>query len=389
MQFQLGDSMRREVVVSLFGFLCLTVLSTAPGYTQDTLTYANASRLSTLYVFPSTVNDKLALEAALRFNPKDAAAHYLLGVWYFARAETPQALHHWSEAREHSPQIPALEASMGLALLHEARDVSRAFETFDAGIKDDPRNIVNYSGAVVAMTLLGRAPRDREKEIERYPDMKQMPNSLVYELALNRAESGDYNGAIDLFRGRFFSREEGGTNVRQVWVEVRLLQAMGLASTEKCEEALRIADTLGAPVTGLSFTSDGLSPFLETPRTRYLLGGLYASCAEPEKAAAKLLRAAGSRGVVDLLWAWAASKKIGNSTDLDSRDRLLTAAAEAEARAKQRGHESLWHYTAGILWTAGGQPDRGNKQLREAFLYPDDGLSHHLARLALTGATPR
>jgi len=31
--------MRREVVVSLFGFLCLIVLSSAPGYTQDTWTW--------------------------------------------------------------------------------------------------------------------------------------------------------------------------------------------------------------------------------------------------------------------------------------------------------------------------------------------------------------
>src|SRR5204863_558298 len=39
--------------------------------------YAQASRLSTLYVFPSTLEDKLALEAALRFNSNDPTAHYL------------------------------------------------------------------------------------------------------------------------------------------------------------------------------------------------------------------------------------------------------------------------------------------------------------------------
>src|SRR6516162_5630840 len=148
------------------------------------------------------------------------------------------------------------------------------------------------------MTLLGSVAHVLVDEIEPQPDRKEMLNYVGSGLELNRAESGDYDGSIDLFRDRFFSREEGGTNVRQVWVEVRLLQATGLASAGKCEEGLRIADTLGAPVTGLSFTSDGLSPFLDTPRTRYLLGGLYASCAEPEKAAAKLLQAAGGRGVV-------------------------------------------------------------------------------------------
>jgi tetratricopeptide (TPR) repeat protein len=351
--------------------------------------YAEASRLSTLYVFPSTLDDQRALDAALRFNSKDATAHFLLGVWYFARARTPEALRHWADAREHNPQIPALEASMGLALLYETRDFRRAFDAFDAGVKDDPRNIVNYSGAVVAMTLLGRSAADRVKELERYPDLKQMPNPLVYELALNRAEAGDSEGATSLFRDRFFSREEGGTNVRQVWVEVRLLQAAGLAKARDCQNALKIADTLGKPVAGLSFTLDGLDPFVEAPRTRYLRGDIYAACAQREKAAQEFAKASEGRGTSNLLWAWAASKNAGHPQDSDSKASLLSAAAEAEVRSKQGSHHGLWHYTAGILWIAAGRTDRGNEELGEAFLAPDDGFSHHLARLAMAGATPR
>jgi tetratricopeptide (TPR) repeat protein len=351
--------------------------------------YAEASRLSTLYVFPSTLDDKRALEAALRFNSKDATAHYLLGVWYFARAKTPEALRNWADARERNPQIPALDASMGLALLHETRDFGRAFEAFDAGIKDDPRNILNYSGAVVSATLLGRSAQDRVKELERYPDLKQMPNPLVYELALNRAEAGDYDSATGLFRDRFFSREEGGTNVRQVWVEVRLLQAAGLAKAGNCQKALLMADAIGKPVAGLSFTQDGLDPFVEASRTRYLRGDIYLACAQREKAQQEFAKASEGRGTANLLWAWAASKRAAEPPDRDSGSRLLSAAAEADGRSKQGSHQGLWRYTAGILWIAAGQADRGNQALRETFLSPDDGLSHHLARLALSGATPR
>jgi len=351
--------------------------------------YAEASRWSTLYVFPSTLDDQRALQAALRSNSKDATANYLLGVWYFARTKSKEALRYWAAARQLNPQIPALEASMGLALLHESRDFGRAFEAFDAGIKDDPRNSVNYSGALVAMTLLGRSAQDRVKELERYPDLKQMPNPLVYELALNRAEDGDYDGATSLFRDRFFSREEGGTNVRQVWVEVRSLQAAGQAKAGDCQNALKLADSLGKPVAGLSFTLDGLDPFAEAPRTRFLRGEIYATCAQREKAAQEFGKASESRGSTNFVWAWAASKKAGRVEDSDPKARLLKAAEEAEVRSKQGSHPGQWHYTAGILWIAAGQTDRGNEQLRETFLSPDDGLSHHLARLALAGATPR
>jgi tetratricopeptide (TPR) repeat protein len=169
--------------------------------------YEEASRLSTLYVFPSTSDDRLALEASLRSNPGDATAHYLLGNWYFARGKTAEALREWRAAHERNRKIPALDASTGLAYLHESRDFGQAFEAFHAGIEDDSRNIVNYSGALDTMTLLGKPVQERVKELERYPDLRQMPNVLVYELALNRAEAGDYDGAAGLFRDRFFSRE--------------------------------------------------------------------------------------------------------------------------------------------------------------------------------------
>jgi len=89
------------------------------------------------------------------------------------------------------------------------------------------------------------------KTLERFPDLDRMPTSLVYELALNRSEEGNYSGAIDLFRNRFFGSEEGGTNVRQVWVEVKVQQAVGLARTGHCQDALAAARALGSSVPGL------------------------------------------------------------------------------------------------------------------------------------------
>jgi tetratricopeptide (TPR) repeat protein len=143
----------------------------------------------------------------------DATAHALLGSWYFARSKTQEALREWNAARQLNPRIPALHANIGLALLHEVHDFDGALNAFEDGIKNDPKNIVNYSGAVSAMALLGKSASDRMKSLERYPDLKQMPTSLVYELALASTEAGNYGGAVALFHDHFFGREEGGTNV--------------------------------------------------------------------------------------------------------------------------------------------------------------------------------
>ena len=167
--------------------------------------YLQASRLSTVNIFPNTIEDQQALKAAIRTNEKDATAHYLLGTWYFARAKTEEAIGEWQKARELNPQIPVLEASLGLALLHVKRDFAGALHVFAEGIRNDPSNVVNYSGSVSAMAVMGKPAAERAKTLERYPDLDRMPTSLVYELALNRAEEGNYKGAIDLFPNRFFS----------------------------------------------------------------------------------------------------------------------------------------------------------------------------------------
>jgi Flp pilus assembly protein TadD len=178
--------------------------------------YLQASRLSTAYIFPNSFEDQQALKAAIHADEKDATAHYLLGTWYFAREKTDEALSEWQQARKLNPRMPVLEASIGLALLHGRRDFAGALDAFEDGIKNDRSNVVNYAGSVAAMTLLAKPAAERAKTLERYPDLKRMPTSLVYELALNRAEAGNYSGAVDLFRNRFFGSEEGGTNVRQV-----------------------------------------------------------------------------------------------------------------------------------------------------------------------------
>jgi tetratricopeptide (TPR) repeat protein len=180
--------------------------------------YAQASRLLTLYIFPARVEEQRALRGAIRKNEKDATAHYLLGTWHFARGQTDAALSEWNRAHELNPKIPVLQASTGLALLNIKHEFAPALNAFEEGIANDPLNTVNYSGAVAAMTLVGKPATERVKVLERYPDLSRMPTPLVYDLALNRAEEGNYEAAMDLFKNRFFGREEGGTNVRQVWI---------------------------------------------------------------------------------------------------------------------------------------------------------------------------
>jgi hypothetical protein len=111
--------------------------------------------------------------------------------------------------------------------------------------------------------------------LENYPDPANLPSNLLYELILNLAEAGEFDKATALFHNRFFPREEGGTNVRQIWLEVQVLEAMSLAQNRQCSAATETIDHLGEPRADLPFTHDGLESFLRSARFRYLIGTIY------------------------------------------------------------------------------------------------------------------
>ena len=282
-----------------------------------------------------------------------------------------------------------LEASLGLALLHMKRDFGRALNVFAEGIKNDPSNAVNYSGTVAAMAVLGKSAAERAKALELYPDLSHMPISLVYELALNRAEEGNYEGAIDLFQNRFFGSEEGGTDVRHVWVEVKLQQAIGLARTGHCEEALVTAKALGSPVPSLSFTQDGLKPLLDSARTNYLLGEAYSACGQKEEAEGRYRLSAQGTDSSDVVWEWAAAKKLSGYDANLWREHLTSALSRAEFNARNSASQGWWVYSAGVLQMALGHEAQGKASLRESLLLPDSRMSYHFSRLAMEGATPQ
>src|SRR2546421_1423173 len=216
-----------------------------------------------------------------------------------------------------------------------------------------------------------------------------MPTSLVYELALNRAEKGNYKGAIDLFQNRFFGSEEGGTNVRQVWVEVKLQQAIGLAQTGHCEEALATAKKLGSPAPGLSFTQDELQPLVNSARTNYLLGETFSACGQKEEADRRYLVSMQATGASEIVWAWGSARKLNAYNSAQWRGRLNAALPQVESNLGDGSSQSWWLYTAGVLQIALGNTEKGRASLCEALLAPESRMSHHFSRLALEGATPR
>jgi len=367
---------QKHPMVAYFRAYCLSKLGKSAS--DD---YAAAGKMSTAYIFPDTSTELAVLRSALQSNPSDATAHYLLGTFYFSRGLTDPALREWSEARKYGPNLPVLSASMGLALLHIKNDPEQALAAFQDGIRSDPDNVAVYMGMDQALSLLHRPARERADALAKFPHLDAAPPPLIFELILNLAEAGDFDRANALFRNRFFPREEGGTNVRQVWIEVKLQQVLALSTAGKCNDALALAQNLGSEVPGLSFTRDGLEPILQSSRTNYLLASAYATCGKPELSNSKLKAALVSSAPDQVRWGWLAAQKLSGADREQWQQRLTTAFEQAAARSGTSQYPSWWMYNAGLLALDLGRTEEADFRFRRALLLPDRMLAYHFTRL--------
>jgi tetratricopeptide (TPR) repeat protein len=239
--------------------------------------YQAASAMPTTYVFPNRPESFTVLKDAVAVNPKDATAHFLLGSLALSGGMADAAMKSWEQARALNPAIPTLHRNIGYAWLASGA-LDKAIEAFRDGMKFDAANVGVYTGLELALSQSGRPAAERAQALLSFPDQKALPASLVYRLALALAEAGRFDDADEQFQGRFFPREEGGVNVRQVWLDVRARRARALADAKDCSRAMAMVNGLTTPVPSLAFTKDGLAPFLAQPKYRALVDGVRRAC---------------------------------------------------------------------------------------------------------------
>ena len=353
--------------------------------------YDAASRLSTRYVFPRRPESLVVFQRALAANPQDGTAHFLLGTLYLSSGRADDAVREWQEARRLDRTLPVLHRNLGRTLLQIQGEVEGALAVFTEGMASDPTNVDLYEGADQALSLLGRPTDERIAALSRYPDRAHMPPDLVEPLALALAERGRGDEAEALLAGRFFPREEAGTNVRQVFVEIRLLRALALAQAGRGADALAMVDGLAREVPGLSFTKDGLDVFVEAPRVQYAAGEVAALAGDTAAARRHWQRATEGRDAFfrALPYAYRAAQRLGGADEAAWRARLQSALAESEKVLQAgTGFPGVVASSQGLILQALGREEEARARFRRALMMPDQRLAHLVSRRALQGARP-
>ncbi|MBK8248876.1 MAG: DUF5107 domain-containing protein [Gemmatimonadetes bacterium] len=221
----------------------------------------SASQRPVSHVFPHGAIVRHVLDSATRANPRDATAQFLLGMMEMQRGEVATAAGRWEALRTAGVTFPSLYRNLGAAALLLG-DTARADAVLDEGTRKEPGNPGVWSLADSVKVLRRASAASRAARLDAYPDKAGMPTALVYRYARVLAEAGRFDDAERLFADRWFSRVEGGTNPRGVWMEVRTWRALAAAGGGRCDEARAIVRGLATPVARLAFTTDGMAPFL-------------------------------------------------------------------------------------------------------------------------------
>jgi tetratricopeptide (TPR) repeat protein len=361
--------------------------------------YRAASQLSTLYIFPSRAHSAVVFTRVLEASPNDATALSLRGSLLLAMGLPREATRDWQKARELKPSLPTLHRNLGRTLLlapginaesgQIEGDTQGALAVLQEGMTHDPRNVDLYQSADQALSLLGRSAAERAASLRRYPDLATMPSGLVLRLALALAEDGHAEEGEALLKDRFFAREETGTNVRQVYVEIQLLKALAEVRAGRPEGCARI-ETMHQEVPGFSFTKDGLEAFVNSARVQYASGEIAALCKDDTKARAHWTRAAASgRGNVrELPYAYLASQRLGGDAAKGWSDRLPQALLAADTQELETSFPGTSVHTQGLILRALGREDEARARFRRVLLLPDVRVAHYLSRRSLAGEVP-
>lgn len=362
-------------IMRYYAAFCLQELDRP--YTQEAST---ASRLPVLYVFPSGAQTARVLEAALKNDANDATAHYLLGMLEFSAGMTESAEAHWTRAHDLHAALPGLEANRGLARLHIDSDPQGALAAFREGLKNDSSNDAIYIGMDQALSILKQPASEFIAAMDQYPDKLDMRPGLVYELALHQAEAGNYTAARDLLRNRFFPREEGGTNVREIWIEIELERLRSLAKSGQCDQAAVGLENLNHAQPDMAFTQDGLEPFIDAVRSQYEIATIDRTCKRTAEANEILEKVASKWEGDDLVWAVKSAQLLPGYDANAWRARLSTALARLNSGAQTNSYRI---YIAGMVQQEAGEAEGATAKFRGVFLLPDQTLSYHLTRLEI------
>lgn len=339
--------------------------------------FRRAATLPVVYEFSNRESSIAVLNAALRANPGDASAHWLLGLLYEDCGRVDEALGEIQKARALRKDLPGL-----YALRKEEQDEKvQPREGTDALLKESETE--RMAAAPLAIPLLG-TPGPSLPE----PGPSTPPLELA-SLALLRAATGEVVDGLSLFTARGFPQEKQPLEVRRAYIELQLQGLREQASRQECRLAEHGFMAIGEEDTALPFTMYGFATFMKEARFQYYLGDIEAGCGDEKHARGRWSKIARSKESIDTANFAFPALSAARLGEAGAPARLQADAAAVAQRLQSAAAEArgILFYSQGMLLHALHRDEQARAAFRSGSEAPDRQESQYLNFLVLREMT--
>ena len=187
------------------------------------LFYNKAAKGPLAYTNPHRLEEKAALEAALRKNPLDAHAHLFLGNLLYAMGQREEGRQHWQKAVECKDTLSLAWRNVAYAENRLKQNLPASYMAYQKTLQLDPNDARALLELDQVAERLKVAPAERLAYLSKNLQTASSRDDLIARLVDLRLQSGDEKNlklAYDVLKNRHFHSWEGGYGIHDAWVEV-------------------------------------------------------------------------------------------------------------------------------------------------------------------------
>lgn len=205
--------------------------------------FAEASAFCPDYCFPNRLEAVLALQCAIKQNPKDPKAPYYLGNLYYDKRQYDLALDGWEASARLDGKFPTVWRNLALAYFNKRHDGQLAVECMDRAFNLDTADARILMELDQLYKRMHRPHAERLAFLRKYPELVGSRDDLLLEEITLLNQTGDYKKAKELLDGHIFHPWEGGEGKVPAQYQIaRVELAKQALSGRQWQEALSLLE---------------------------------------------------------------------------------------------------------------------------------------------------
>ncbi len=199
--------------------------------------FQQGSKSNPDFVFPSRLEETLALKEALVYQPEDARAKYYLGNFLYAHERPEESQRLWEESLAGLLAYDVLLRNLGLVALEHDKDLPKAATLFEEALELNPINYDLY----LLLNDLYKALRRPQKQAELLADIQRLlePREDVRKLKIALlVDLGHHDEALEIMTREKFVPLEMDQSFHNLYARAWTLKAQALLEQGKTEDAI-------------------------------------------------------------------------------------------------------------------------------------------------------